>query len=95
MSILINIVHVSPLLIDYIKSESRGMAMALASLGLVLGELIMVLMFALTRKMTMKEQYYVPAIIIAVLSITLIFLLREPRLKDYSGSSSDSGSQDQ
>jgi len=64
--------------------------MALASLGLVLGELVMVLMFALTRKMTMKEQYYVPAIIIGVLSISLIFLLREPKLKDYSGS--DTGS---
>ena len=64
--------------------------MALASLGLVLGELVMVLMFALTRKMTMKEQYYVPAIIIGVLSISLIFLLREPKLKDYSGSDTSS-----
>jgi len=55
MSILINVVHVSPLIIDYVKSESRGMAMALASLGLVLGELVMVSMFALTRKMTMDQ----------------------------------------
>lgn len=81
MSIIINVVHVSPLLVDYVKSESRGLAMALGAMGLVLGELFMVGMFKLTRPMNMWAQFYVPGIIIAILSISLIFLVREPKLK--------------
>lgn len=82
MSIIINVVHVSPLLVDYVKSESRGLAMALGALGLVLGELVMVGMFSMTRKMEMHAQFYVPALILAVISISLIFLVREPKLKE-------------
>ena len=81
MSILINVVHVSPLLVDYVKSESRGLAMSLAAMGLVVGELLMVGMFAVTRKLSMHAQFYVPAAILAGISITLIFLIREPKLK--------------
>lgn len=81
MSIIINVVHVSPLLVDYVKSESRGLAMALGAMGLVLGELVMVGMFSITRKMDMQAQFYVPAIILAAIASSLIFLVREPKLK--------------
>ena len=55
MSCLINAIHVNPLIIDYIKSESRGLMMSFATLGLVLGELLMVLLFSATRSLTMPQ----------------------------------------
>ena len=54
MSVLINTIHVNPLIMDYVKSESRGLMMSFATLGLVLGELGMVALFSMTRKMTME-----------------------------------------
>ena len=75
------LIHVNPLVIDYVKSESRGLGIALASLGLVVGEMLMVTMFAATRKLSMEAQYWVPAIIISALAISLIFLIREPTIK--------------
>lgn len=75
------LIHVNPLVIDYVKSESRGLGIALASLGLVFGEIIMVSMFAATRKLSMAAQYWVPAIVISILTLTLIFLIREPTVK--------------
>ena len=55
MSCLINAIHVNPLIIDYIKSESRGLMMSFATLGLVLGELLMVLLFSATRSLSMPQ----------------------------------------
>ena len=55
MSCLINAIHVNPLIIDYVKSESRGLMMSFATLGLVLGELLMVLLFSATRNLTMTQ----------------------------------------
>ena len=50
--------------------------------GMLLGELIMVSLFEMTREMTMVEKYWVPAIVIATLALSLIWMIREPRLKD-------------
>jgi len=50
-------------------------------LGIVLGEFMMVTMFALTRKLTMSQQYWVPGIVVATTTLLLIFLLREPKIK--------------
>ena len=75
------LLHVHPLLIDYVKSESRGYAVSLASLGLVFGEFMMVSIFAATRKLEMSVQFWLPALIVASLSFTLLFLVREPELK--------------
>ena len=82
MSCLINAIHVNPLIIDYIKSKSRGLMMSFATLGLVLGELLMVLLFSVTRKLTMMQQYYIPAICITLVSVSLIWLVREPDRPD-------------
>ena len=41
----------------------------------------MVLMFVLTRGLTMSQQYWVPGISVATLTLVLIFFMREPRLK--------------
>ena len=54
MSCLINTIHVNPLIMDYVKSESRGLMMSFGTLGLVLGELFMVAIFSMTRGLTME-----------------------------------------
>jgi len=81
MSILMRLVLVKPLVMDYIKSESRGVGVGLAGYGFIFGELIMISMFEATRKMSMTMQYWVPAVIIATMTLSLIFLIREPTIK--------------
>lgn len=83
MSLLGRVVLVKPLIVDYVKSESRGFAMTLQGYGMVFGELMMLMLFTMTRGMSMKEQYYVPAAIIATMSISMIFLVREPTIKKH------------
>lgn len=78
MSCLINTIHVNPLIIDYIKKDSRGHMIGFASLGFVLGELGMVVLFSATRKLNINQQFWVPAVVIALASTSLIFLVREP-----------------
>lgn len=55
MSFLMRLVLVSPLMLDYVKSESRGLGMSLVAYGHVFGELIMIVLFGMTRQMEMKE----------------------------------------
>ena len=49
MSCLMRIILVNPLVIDYIKSESRGVGMGIVTYGFVFGELAMIFMFQMTR----------------------------------------------
>ena len=81
ISCLINVVNVNPLLIDYIKPTSRGQVMGLSVIGLVFGELIMVVLFGMTRNLTLPQQFWVPAIFFTALCCTIIFLVREPKIK--------------
>lgn len=53
MSVLMRLVLVKPLVMDYIKSESRGVGVSIAGYGFIFGELIMISMFEATRKMSM------------------------------------------
>ena len=81
MSLLMRIVLVNPLIIDYVKNESRGFAVGLATYGYVFGELVMIMMFEMTRKLTMEQQYLWPALIVASMAVTIVFLIREPTIK--------------
>ena len=40
MACLVKIIECNPLVVDYVKSESRGLAMAFVTLGIVIGELL-------------------------------------------------------
>jgi len=83
LSLLMRLILVKPLLVDYVKSESRGFGMTLQAYGFVFGELIMIFLFDMTRKLEMKQQYLVPAIFVAFFSISLIFMIREPAIKEH------------
>ena len=53
ISCFVNVVMINPLIIDYVKTESRGLVMSYMSLGMVFGELFMVNLFAATRNLDM------------------------------------------
>lgn len=54
MSCLMRIVLVNPLILDYVKSDSRGIGMSIVTYGFVFGELAMIGLFEATRKLTME-----------------------------------------
>lgn len=81
MAIIVNVISVNPLIIDYVKNKSRGLVVSFTSIGFVMGELMMIIMFSMTRSLKMPGQYAIPAVLLACLTTILIFMLREPKLK--------------
>ena len=77
-----NLLQSNPLVMDYVKNESRGLVMSYATVGFVLGEMLMVLIFESTRDLTILQQYWMPGLIIGLVSTVLIFLVRDPKIKD-------------
>ena len=55
MSCLMRIVLVNPLILDYVKSDSRGVGMSIVTYGFVFGELAMIGLFEVTRKLSMEQ----------------------------------------
>ena len=55
MSCLMRLVLVNPLILDYVKSESRGLGMSIVAYGFIFGELTMIALFEFTRKMNMEQ----------------------------------------
>ena len=84
IAIIVNVISVNPLIIDYVKNKSRGLVVSYMSIGFVLGELIMILMFSITRSVTMPWQYAVPAVLLAMMTSVLIFMIREPKIKQWT-----------
>ena len=83
IAIIVNVISVNPLIIDYVKNKSRGLVVSFSSIGFVMGELVMIIMFSMTRSLKMPGQYAVPAVLLACLTTILIFMLREPKLKHW------------
>ena len=55
MGCFMRIIFINPLILDYVKSESRGFGMGIVTYGFVFGELLMITIFEMTRSMTMKQ----------------------------------------
>ena len=73
----------SPLIADYIKSESRGQASAYATIGNLIGQVFsLVVLVGGTMKMELNEAYTYAAVILCIMSVLLFFLIREPVIKD-------------
>ena len=81
MSSINNLLQSNPLIMDYIKNESRGLVMSYATVGFVFGEFLMIILFEFTRKLTILQQYWMPAVVIGLVSSVLIFLVRDPKIK--------------
>lgn len=93
LSIMTRLVHVNPLIIDYFKNQSLGLAYSLMQASAVTGQLLMITVFSSTRALTLLQQYWVPALFFCVLIVVLIFFLSEPALELEKGEGNQESSQ--
>ena len=70
-----------PLIPDYIKRSSRGKAVALSGVGLVLGEVFSIgVLFNMTKTMDYFGAFKVAAAVIALFSFYFLFAIKDPDL---------------
>ena len=63
----------NPLLIDYVKRESRGRAIALLTLGGMIGEAIgMAVLFGCTKQLEPKQAFFIISLVVFSISLPLI-----------------------
>lgn len=77
----------APLILDYIKQESRGKGSALTNLGLLIGETFaMTVLFGISRieNVSQQEAFSYSAAIIAVLAFPLLGIIRNVDIKSKS-----------
>ena len=71
-----------PLIADYVKKNSRGSAVALAGVGLVLGEVFsMGVLFNLTKSMSYADAFTLASVIIALFSLFFLLTVKDPNLE--------------
>lgn len=79
-----------PLVADYVKRTSRGTAVALAGVGIVLGEVFsMGILFNLTKSMSYTKAFAIAASLILMFTFVFAFTIREPdflRMREQKGS---------
>ena len=75
----------SPLIADYVKSDSRGQASALSIIGMFVGSAFsVVVLVGGTKNMDLDSAYTFAAVLLTAMSIPLFCLIREPEVKDRS-----------
>jgi MFS family permease len=75
-----------PLIPDYIKRNSRGKAIAVSGVGLVLGEVFSIgVLFNQTKTMTYYNAFLVAGAVVALLGIFLFLVIKDPNLKKIRG----------
>jgi MFS family permease len=68
-----------PLIADYVKRTSRGKAIALAGVGIILGEVFsMGILFNLTKSMNYYDAFAIAASLIFMFALFFMFSLKEP-----------------
>lgn len=75
-----------PLVPDYVKRNSRGKAIALMGVGVVIGELFaMGVLFNLTKSMNYYDAFLVAGLIITFFAFFFLCAIRDPNLKNIRG----------
>lgn len=75
-----------PLIPDYIKRNSRGKAIAVSGVGLVLGEVFSIgVLFNQTKTMTYYNAFLVAGAVVALFGAFLFFVIKDPNLKQIRG----------
>ena len=75
-------VDAHPLIPDYIKSESRGKAVAIALLGTITGEVFAMIFFiGMSINMDLNKSFLFVAFVCGILTCTIPFIVREPDIK--------------
>lgn len=68
----------NPLLIDYVKSESRGRAAGMRLLGTFFGEIFcQAFLVGLTSKMSFKASFHLVSIILLVMVVPMFWMVKE------------------
>lgn len=71
-----------PLIPDYVRRESRGAAIAVAGVGIVLGEVFsMGILFNLTKSMSYYDAFLASAMLIFSFSIFFLYSVQDPALE--------------
>lgn len=71
-----------PLIPDYVVRKSRGKAVALTGVGLVVGEVFsMGVLFKYTMSMTYKDAFLLTGSFIIFLSLVFFLIIRDPNMK--------------
>ena len=77
-----SIVDAHPLIPDYVKSESRGKAVAIALLGSITGEVVAMTVFiGLSIHMSLDRSFLFVAFVCGILTCTIPCIVREPDIK--------------
>ena len=80
-----------PLLIDYVKKESRGKAIALTTLGGMVGEALgMAVLFGCTKELEPKHAFFIASLVIFGVSLPFMCIVKEPVIKHKRIASQDS-----
>ena len=75
-------VDAHPLIPDYVKSESRGRAVAMALLGTITGEVFAMTVFiGMTINMGLDQSFLFVAFICAAFTCVIPFIVREPKIR--------------
>merc|ERR1719189_2732834 len=79
ISLFNTVLETNPLVVDYVKKDSRGTAIALGTIGVLVGEGFgMAVLLGSTIGMRIEYAHAFVAIILFVLTILISFCLREP-----------------
>ena len=85
LQITISVPQCSPLPADYVHKDYMGLAGVFVGLGAVLGDVVALgILFPLTAHMTPKASFATVAVTIAILTIPIVFLVKEPKLRNDS-----------
>ena len=80
--VLGSIIDAHPLIPDYVKSESRGRAVAIQLIGTVTGEVFAMTVFiGLSINMGLDQSFVFVAFICTMLTCVIPFIVREPTIR--------------
>ena len=70
----------NPLILDYVKSESRGRAVGMKLFGVLAGEIFtQAVLVGLTSKMTFKNSFHVVSIYLLIMVIPMFWMVKDTK----------------
>lgn len=71
-----------PLIPDYVKRTSRGAAVALGGVGMVVGEVLsMGILFNITKNMSFYSAFLIASSVVLMFSILFLFIIKDPNFE--------------
>ena len=84
ISMFFTTLETNPLVMDYIKSDSRGTALAYGTVRMLVGEAFgMIVLLGFSVSMSLEDAHAFAAVILVAMAIIGSFGLREPTIKEH------------